>query len=480
MPVNFPAIWHNKRFCDHKPPTTVINGLNRLFARARNALVPDSGRTSQEPTQEPEVIDFRRHGIDRGAISPNALKVLNRLRDGGHDAFIVGGGVRDLLLGREPKDFDVATDALPEEVKRLFRNCRLIGRRFRLAHVFFGREIIEVATFRASSDDGSGARRVESGRLVRDNVYGGIEDDAVRRDFTINALYYDAHANEVLDFTNGFADLKDGMLRLIGDPASRFREDPVRLLRAARFAAKLGFRIHPGTETHMPAMGALLDDIAPARLYDEVVKLLLTGHGLASFEQLRHYGLFEHLFPDTEASLRGEEEGFPRTLISHALANTDDRVAEGKPVIPAFIFAALLWDPMRLKAEELMEDEGLGEREALDAAAEWIIKRQIRNTSIPKRASFPMREIWMLQPRFNKKQGKGAIKLLEHPRFRAAYDFLLMRAKVDDSLKELAEWWTEFQKLPPGAQRRKLSGGKKRRRGRRGRKSGGDNAADGS
>lgn len=474
----FRAIWHNSRFSDLQPPRPVINGLNRLFARARDALTPGNAPAFAEPSHEPDVIDSRRHGIGRGAISHNALKVLNRLREGGYDAFIVGGGVRDLLLGREPKDFDVATNALPEEVKRLFRNCRLIGRRFRLAHVFFGREIIEVATFRAASDDGSGARRVESGRLVRDNVYGGIEDDAVRRDFTINALYYDAHANQVLDFTNGFADLKDGMLRLIGDPARRFREDPVRLLRAARFAAKLGFRIHPDTERHMTGMGELLDDIAPARLYDEVIKLFLTGHGLASFEQLRHNDLFGHLFPDTERSLGGEDEGFPRTLVSHALANTDERVAEGKPVIPAFIFAALLWDPMRLKAGKL-EEKGLGDREAMDEAAEWVIKRQIRHTSIPKRASFPMREIWMLQPRFHKKQGKGAIKLLDHPRFRAAYDFLLLRAKLDDDLRELADWWTELQKLPPGAQRRKLSGTKKRGRGRRGRKPRGDSAADG-
>lgn len=472
------AIWHNTGSYDSKPARPVINGLNRLFARARDALAANPGKNSPGFSHEPDVIDYRRHGIDRAAISPNALKVLNRLREGGYDAFIVGGGVRDLLLGWEPKDFDVATNALPEEVKRLFRNCRLIGRRFRLAHVFFGREIIEVATFRAGSDDGSGARRVESGRLIRDNVYGGIEDDAVRRDFTINALYYDAHSNEVLDFTNGFGDLKDGVLRLIGDPARRFREDPVRLLRAARFSAKLGFRIHPDTERHMPAMGKLLQDIAPARLYEEVIKLFLTGHGLASFEQLRHFGLYEHLFPDTERSLGGEDEGFPRTLVTHALANTDDRVAEGKPVIPAFIFAAMLWDPMRLKAERL-EEKDMGEREAMEEAAEWVIKRQIKHTSIPKRASIPMREIWLLQPRFHKKQGKAAIKLLEHPRFRAAYDFLLLRAKVDDSLAELADWWTELQMLPPGAQRRKLSGEKKRRRGRRGRKPRGDNAADG-
>lgn len=443
----------------------MINGLNRLFSRARSALTPQRGG----PPSNPAVIGFRDHNIDRAAISGRALKVVNRLREGGFEAYVVGGGVRDLLLGREPKDFDVATDALPEEVKRLFRNCRLIGRRFRLAHVYFGREIIEVATFRAASDDGTGGRRLEDGRLVRDNVYGGIEDDAVRRDFTINALYYDVHANEVLDFTNGFQDLKEGLLRLIGDPEKRFREDPVRLLRATRFAAKLGFRVHPGTERHIPAMGPLLEDMAPARLYDEVIKLFLTGHGLASFEQLRHYRLFGYLFPDTERCLSGEDEGFPRILISHALANTDQRVAQDKPVIPAFLYAALLWDPMRLRAREL-QGRGQPEREALDEAAEWIVRRQIRHTSIPKRASIPMREIWMLQPRFEKKGGKGAVKLLQHPRFRAAYDFLLVRSKVDDGLKPAADFWTEVQDLPPAAQRRKVSAGKPRRGGRRGRK----------
>lgn len=453
----------------------MIDGLNRFFSRARNALAP---RRGEEPTDS-AAIGSTEHGIDRAAISARALKVCNRLREGGYEAYIVGGGVRDLLLGWEPKDFDVATDALPEEVKQLFRNCRLIGRRFRLAHVYFGREIIEVATFRAQGDDGSGERRTQEGRLVRDNVYGGIEDDAIRRDFTINALYYDVHTNEVLDFTGGFDDLKAGVLRLIGKPEKRFREDPVRLLRAARFTAKLGFRAHPDTERHIPNMAHLLSDIAPARLYDEVIKLFLTGHGLASFEQLRHFHLFEHLFPDTDRCLSGEDEGFPRTLISHALANTDQRVEEGKPVIPAFIYAALLWDPMRLRADKLMEG-GLELREAMDQAAEWIVRRQIRRTLIPKRASIPMREIWMLQPRFEKKQGKAAIKLLGHPRFRAAYDFLLLRAAVDDSLQDQADWWTRIQEMPPAAQRRRLSGGKRSGRRGRGRRSGGAGAADGS
>lgn len=430
-----------------------------MLNRARGAL---GGRAGVDC----RTIPFEQHGINQSAISRNALKVIDRLNEGGFNAYIVGGGVRDLLLGHEPKDFDVATDALPEEVKHLFRNCRLIGRRFRLAHVHFGRDIIEVATFRANTGNGTGERRLEDGRLVRDNVYGGIEDDALRRDFTINALYYEPRANRVLDFTGGFDDLKSGLLRLIGDPKRRFREDPVRMLRAARFCAKLGFRLEPEIERLIPREGELLGDISPARLYDEILKLFLTGHALQSFEQLRHLRLFEHLFPDTDASLQGEDEGYPRTLISRAMANTDKRVEQGKPVIPAFLFAALLWDPARLKAEQLM-DEGMGEREALEEAADWLMARQVKCTAIPKRASWPMREIWFLQPRLRKRQGKGVLRLVGHPRFRAAYDFLLLRAETDDSLRELADWWTEFQNKPEAARRREALGGKKKKRRRR-------------
>lgn len=441
---------------------TVLNGLNRFIARARDAI---GGRADAVGVTCRE-IPASEHGIDRAAISANALKVLNRLRDGGYKGYVVGGGVRDLLLGREPKDFDIATDALPEQVKRLFRNSRLIGRRFRLAHVHFGRDIIEVATFRANTDDGSGDRRLESGRLVRDNVYGTIEEDAVRRDFTVNALYYDAHENVVLDFTSGFEDLKSGLLRLIGDPDRRYREDPVRMLRAARFAAKLGFRVHPRTEAPIAALGKRLSDIAPARIYEECLKLFLTGHALASFEILRHYDLFRYLFPDTDACLSEEEEGYPRTLVSRALANTDERVAQGKPVVPAFLFAVFLWHPMRERAAELM-DEGMQEREAMEVAAEQVMSRQVRHVAVPKRTSWPMREIWFLQPRFRKRQGKAALKLLQHPRFRAAYDFLLLRAEGDPELKEQADFWTEIQNVPENEQKRRLLGGGKKKRGRR-------------
>lgn len=444
----------------------MLGGLNRFLSRARGAR---ESRGDSHSGVARRVIEPAQHGIGRARISHNALKVLDRLRDGGFKGYVVGGGVRDLLLGREPKDFDIATDALPEEVRRLFRNSRLIGRRFRLAHVFFGREIIEVATFRATVDDGSGGRQTESGRLVRDNVYGTIEEDAVRRDFTANALYYDAHENVVLDFTDGFQDLRQGLLRLIGEPRRRYREDPVRMLRAARFAAKLGFRLHPKTEAPLADMGPMLEDISPARIYDEVLKLFLAGHAVPSFEILRHYDLFRYLFPETDACLSEEDDGFPRTLISRALANTDERVAQGKPVIPAFLFAALLWYPVRNRTRELVAD-GLSEREAMEEAAEALMARQIRHTAIPKRASWPMREIWFLQPRFHKRVGKNAVKLVEHPRFRAAYDFLLVRAAEDPELEELARFWTEIQALPEAERRHRLLGGAKHGRKRRKRK----------
>ena len=295
----------------------------------------------------PTIIPRPEHSISRAGISPNALKVLYRLKSAGFAAHLVGGGVRDLLLGREPKDFDVATDARPEEVHRLFRNCRLIGRRFRLAHVHFGPEIIEVATFRAAGvAEEVDEFHLDNGRIVRDNVYGNIEEDAWRRDFTVNALYYNVADFSVVDYTDGMTDLRQGVLRLIGDPERRYREDPVRMLRAVRFASKLGFRVEPQTEAPLFELGHLLADIPSSRLFEEVLKLFFGGVALQTFEQLRHYGLFGLLFPLTETSLSREEEHFPRTLVSHALANTDERVADGLPVSPTFLFAALLWDPL--------------------------------------------------------------------------------------------------------------------------------------
>ncbi|MGH8513167.1 MAG: polynucleotide adenylyltransferase PcnB, partial [Gammaproteobacteria bacterium] len=296
----------------------------------------------------PRIIPRSGHIISRANIDERALKVLYRLKNAGFQAFLVGGSVRDLLLGREPKDFDVATDALPEQVRELFRNCRLIGRRFRLAHVHFGRDIIEVATFRgADAAEEDGRVLTEDGRILRDNVYGNIDNDAWRRDFTVNALYYNIEDFSVVDYVGGMDDIKAGQIRVVGNTQQRFREDPVRMLRAVRFAVKLGFSIHPQTATPIFELAPLLSEIPPARLFEEILKLFLGGCAVQTFEQLRHYGLFGQLFPQVEACLSEEEGGFPHMFLARALQNTDRRIAEGKPVTPAFLISALLWDPMR-------------------------------------------------------------------------------------------------------------------------------------
>jgi len=376
----------------------------------------------------------------------------------------VGGGVRDLLLGREPKDFDVATDALPEEVRRVFRNCRLIGRRFRLAHVRFGREIIEVATFRAQHAGDEGGRVLEDGMIMRDNVYGSLEEDALRRDFTVNALYYDITDFSVLDFAGGMADIAEGRLRLIGDPETRYREDPVRMLRAVRFAAKLGFNIDPASEAPLPVMGHLLQGVPAARLFEEVLKLFHAGTALAAFERLRHHGLFAQLFPASEAALAREQFDFPLTFVARGLENTDRRIAEAKPVNPAFLFAVLLWEPVRLRAAELMADEP--PVAATQQAATEVLARQQGVVAIPRRFTLPMREIWTLQHRFEFRQGKRPLRLLTHPRFRAAYDFLVLRAEAGEADPELARWWTEFQENDPEARTRIAAAVPKQRRRR--------------
>ena len=353
------------------------------------------------PIPQPLVIPRPEHNISRANISPNAVKVLYRLREAGFRACLVGGGVRDLLLGREPKDFDIATDARPEQVYKLFRNCRLIGRRFRLAHVQFGPEIIEVATFRAHGDDsedgdGPSVERAADGRILSDNVYGSIEEDAWRRDFTVNALYYDIDNFAVLDYTGGIADLEAGLIRLIGDPVQRYQEDPVRMLRAVRFAAKLGFRLDPAAEAPLHRLGHLLEKIPAARLFDEILKLFLGGSAIQTFELLRHYRLFGRLFPATERCLNHQQQHYPKILLVRALANTDSRLAEDKPVNPAFLFAALLWEPLREQTQQF-QTEGLEETEALQAAADAVIQAQVRHTALPRRHSLPMREIWEMQ-----------------------------------------------------------------------------------
>lgn len=379
-------------------------------------------------------------------MSGNALKVLYRLNNSGYEAYLVGGCVRDLLLGLEPKDFDVATNASPEQVRKTFRNCRLIGRRFRLAHVHFGREIIEVATFRSSESGSDNDQKVgEDGRLLRDNVFGSIEDDVWRRDFTVNSLYYNIKDFSIIDYTGGMGDHTESILRLIGDPATRYREDPVRMLRAVRFANKLGFTLAPDTEKPIFELAPLLKGIPAARLYDEALKIFLTGKGLQAFEMLRHYGLFSALFPQSDQCLSVEDNGFPRVFIARALENSDNRIADGKSVTPYFLFSAFLWDSVQSLAKEKIEQGGESENFAFQHAASEVLSKQVKALSIPKRVTQSMREVWLLQARFSKRIGARPYRLLAHPRFRAAYDFLLLRAETGGADMKLAEWWEKFQ-----------------------------------
>ena len=419
------------------------------------------GRTINEPV----IIPRAQHHVSRALISENALKVLYRLKEAGYASLLVGGCVRDLMLGREPKDFDVVTDARPEQIRKLFHNARVIGRRFRLVHVRFGREIIEVATFRAIPHDaseetipqeGEEAEEIEGiedieeieddapAEVIDHNVFGSQEEDAVRRDFTVNALYYDIRDFSVMDYVGGVEDLKRGVLRVIGNPESRYREDPVRMLRAVRFAAKLGFKFEEKTAAPIRDLAPLLTTVPPARMFEEVLKLFHGGYALETYELLRHYGLFQHLFPLTEKSLEREEQGFPVTLLPRALANTDARVNEDKPVTPAFLFAAMLWEPVRQQVGELIAS-GMNSYDAMFRAADQALREQLRHVSIPKRFSVPMREIWSMQDRLERRAGQQAFRLLENKRFRAAYDFLLLRAATGEADQALADWWTHFQ-----------------------------------
>ena len=426
----------------------------------------------------PLIIPRSEHSISRAAISPNALKVLYRLKEAGYQGFLVGGAVRDLLLGITPKDFDVATNALPEEVRRLFRNCRLIGRRFRLAHVHFGHEIIEVATFRAaaaperedaeemdpdpdnegSAEEGAvqgGAPTYDSehrafdqtGRILRDNIYGSIEEDVWRRDFAANGLYYSIDDFSIWDFVDGVSDVRARRLKLIGDPETRYREDPVRMLRAVRFAAKLDFSIEPVTEAPMAKLAYLLDGVPPARLFDESLKLFLSGFGAKSYRLLKQYGLFEHLFPLSAAAFKLPPYAYAEEMLERGLINTDERIAADKPVTPTFLFAVLLWSAVLRELNERQAgpapDLGL-----LMQACDTVLRAQQSRVAIPRRFAIPMRELLMLQPRFNRRSGVKSLSLLQHPRFRAAYDFLLLRAQVGVADPELAKWWTDIQVLP--------------------------------
>jgi poly(A) polymerase len=385
--------------------------------------------------------------IDPTALSKSAVAVVARLCENNHSAFIVGGAVRDLLLGKRPKDFDVATDATPEQIVALFRGARIIGRRFQIVHVRMGREIIEVTTFRGhhGGDTSKIAAKSNKGLLLRDNVYGTLDQDAARRDLTINALYLDPLQHLILDDLNGIEDIKRRTIRIIGDPAGRYREDPVRMLRVARFAAKLGFNVDPATQEAIGECRHLLADIPSARLFDEAIKLFMSGHAAETFEQLRRHDLLETLFPEAvdALDLEGAQE-----LITQAMKNTDGRIARDKPVTPAFLFAALLWPAVALRSDEIVR-AGNADGSPVNAAGQEILARSLQRVSIPKRFSIPMREIWELQPRLDKCSPKRAKSILALRRFRAAFDLLLLRRDQDEELSGAVKFWEEQQQLFP-------------------------------
>ena len=425
--------------------------LGRLISKLRNWLTRLTGKGSARIPQLPKAVVIPRdqHTISRQQISRAALNVLYGLNKAGFEAYLVGGCLRDLLCGRQPKDFDVVTDATPDEVAELFKRSRIIGRRFQIVHVRFGREVIEVSTFRAFQRDDDLDRdqhlaHEETGLVLRDNTWGCIEEDALRRDFTINALYYNIADFALYDFVDSRHDIERGIIRLIGDPAQRYREDPVRMLRAARFAAKLGFTLDRHAAALIPAMAERLLQVPPARLFDEVLKLFLSGHARASFEQLRSLGLFSFLFPETDRRLNGERGETWERLIARAMDNTDHRLAQDKPVTPAFIFAVLLWPEITDRLDRYRHD-GVPVAPALHKAATGALNQQVKHTAIPRRFSTAMREMWELQMRLPKRGGKRADTLMEHSRFRAAYDFLLLREDAGELEPGLGQWWTRYQ-----------------------------------
>lgn len=407
------------------------------------------------------VIPREQHTISRKDISDNALKVLHRLNKAGFDAYLVGGGVRDLLLGKQPKDFDITTNATPEQMRKLFRNCRLVGRRFRLAHVMFGPEVIEVATFRGHheledkpSNDGDQSQRGQNGMLLRDNIFGSIEDDAQRRDLTINSLYYSAADFTVRDYVNGLSDLEAGVIRLIGDPATRYREDPVRMLRVVRFAAKLSMDIAPETAAPIRQLAPLLKDVPSARLFEETLKLLQAGYGQQTYPLLCSYQLFQPLFPVIARGLTVAGDSDMERLILLVLTNTDHRLQNDMRVNPAFLFATMLWYPLQEKAQQIAQESGLPFFEAFALAMNDTLDETCRSVAIPKRFTTMIRDIWQLQLRISRRHGKRAWKLMEHPKFRAAYDLLVLRAQIEEKpeLQRLSEWWTAFQSKPVNEQ----------------------------
>ena len=425
-------------------------------------------------SHEPALIPAEKHRIHREAISPGARRTVTRLQERGHQAYVVGGAVRDLLAGIAPKDFDVATDATPEQVRGLFRRSRIIGRRFRIVHVMDGGETIEVSTFRAGN--GADAETDAHGRVLRDNVFGNMEEDAARRDFTINALYYDPTTEIITDFHHGVADLRQKTLRIIGDPRGRYREDPVRLLRAVRMAAKLGLAIDPAARAPIREMAELLENVPAARLFDEMLKLLLSGHAVECLRQLREEGLHHGLLPLLDVIM---EQPLGERFVWLSLANTDARVNAGKRTSPGFLFATLLWHEV-LAAWEARKQNGELPFPALHAAMDEVLDLQAGKLAITRRIAADIKDIWVLQPRLENRAGRRPLRVIEQPRFRAGYDFLLLRAESGEVEAELAEWWTRFIDADPEARLAMLTPEKKsvRRRRRRGQGKGDGGAAE--
>ena len=416
------------------------------------------------PSESLQRVPRERHGLASEALSPSAAKVCAALREAGFSAYVVGGAVRDLLLGITPQDFDIATDARPEQIRPLFRRALIIGRRFRLVHVMLGGDTVEVSTFRGA--DTATAEKDEHGRVLRDNVFGTQEEDARRRDFTVNALYYDPASEEIVDLHGGLDDLKKRMLRVIGDPETRYREDPVRMLRGVRLAAKLGLTLEAQTREPIRSMAPLMERVPPARLFDEMLKLLLSGHASACLRQLRDVGLHKGLLPLLDVIL---EQPLGERFVTLALAQTDERVLAERPVSPAFLFAALLWHEV-LAAWKARQARGERALPALESAMDEVLDTQCAKLAITRKLTATMREVWTMQPRFEQRSGSRAFRLLEAPRFRMAYDFLALRAASGEVAADLEEWWRAFQSADAESRKAMLlpeSGARKRRRRRR-------------
>ncbi len=396
------------------------------------------GRLFAAPRRGPERFSREKHGIDRRNVSRHAIKVCEVLHNEGYSAYIVGGAVRDLIVGLEPKDFDVATNATPNQIRPLFRRARIIGKRFQLVHVVFGQEIIETSTFRAPASVEQDTD--EHGRILRDNLFGTHEEDAARRDFTLNALYYDPITEEVIDYHRGLPDLKKRVVRMIGDPETRYREDPVRMLRALRFAAKLSATIDPASREPLVRMAHLIENVPSSRLFDEILKLLTCGHAMDCLRQLQAVGLHQSVLPSMELTFK-EEGG--EEFVELALARTDARVRAGKTISPSFLFAALLWKLVNKRWQKICA-EGEHPAQALMQAADSVVAEQTRKLAIQRRFQADMREIWFMQARFERANAKTIWRMIEQPRFRAAVDFLQLRAEAHEVDSVQAQWWMDL------------------------------------